>query len=155
MKTIKVLLVLPIVIIASCSSPEIPVSGTVASTDRSADANIRPDKEGGFFEAIRGPESAVEKVREEAVLQQQTAVAQAPATISGTVPASAEVEAAQKQKKKMSNTTKGILIGAGAGLVTGAAVNKDDRAKGAVIGGIIGAAAGGAAGTIIDRRKQK
>ena len=47
------------------------------------------------------------------------------------------------KKKKMSNKTKGALIGAGAGIVggavTGAATSKDKK-KGAVVGGIIGGA---------------
>ena len=53
------------------------------------------------------------------------------------------------KKKGMSNTTKGALIGTGAGIVggaiTGAATSKD-KGKGAVVGGIIGGAVGSGVG---------
>ncbi len=54
------------------------------------------------------------------------------------------------EKKRMSNKTKGALIGAGAGVVAGAIggaiINKEDPAKGAVIGGAIGGAVGSGVG---------
>lgn len=66
------------------------------------------------------------------------------------------------QKKKMSNTTKGALIGTGAGVVTGAiigAATSEDKAKGAVIGGVIGGAVGSGAGygtgAAVDKKKKK
>lgn len=68
----------------------------------------------------------------------------------------------QPAKKRMSNTTKGALIGGGAGAVTGAvagAVLSKDKGKGAVIGGIIGAATGAgvgaASGRAADKKKEK
>lgn len=66
------------------------------------------------------------------------------------------------QKKKMSNTTKGALIGTGAGVVTGAiigAATSEDKAKGAVIGGVVGGAVGSGAGygtgAAVDKKKKK
>lgn len=63
-----------------------------------------------------------------------------------------------KKKKKMSNTTKGALIGTGAGIVggavTGAAVSKD-KGKGAVIGAIIGGAVGSGVGYGVGADKDK
>lgn len=59
-----------------------------------------------------------------------------------------------KEEKKMSNTAKGALIGAGAGAITGAAVSKK-KGKGAVVGGIIGAGTGAIAGKIIDKKKEE
>lgn len=53
------------------------------------------------------------------------------------------------QKKRMSKTTKGSLIGAGAGILSGAAagaVISKDKGKGAVVGGIIGGAVGSGIG---------
>lgn len=60
------------------------------------------------------------------------------------------------EKKKMSNKTKGVLIGTGAGIiggaVTGAAVSKNKR-KGAVVGGVIGGAVGAGTGYGIGAKK--
>jgi hypothetical protein len=62
---------------------------------------------------------------------------------------SSAVSSESPKKKGMSKTTKGALIGAGAGIiggaVTGAAVSKD-KGKGAVVGGIIGGAVGSGVG---------
>lgn len=55
------------------------------------------------------------------------------------------------KKKKLSNTAKGALIGAGVGAVTGAVVSKK-KGQGAVIGGLIGAGAGAAAGRATEKR---
>ncbi|MRG45174.1 glycine zipper family protein [Chitinophaga sp. SYP-B3965] len=59
-----------------------------------------------------------------------------------------------KKKKKWSHTAKGAVVGAGAGAITGAIVNKD-RVKGAVIGTLIGAGAGAATGAIVDHKEKK
>lgn len=68
----------------------------------------------------------------------------------------------EKKKKGMNNTTKGAIIGGGAGAVTGAvtgAVISKDKGKGAVIGGVIGAATGAGVGAVtgkqIDKKKAK
>ncbi len=63
-----------------------------------------------------------------------------------------EVKSVSKTNKKMSNTTKGALIGVGVGVVTGAATSKD-KVKGAILGGVIGGAAGAGAGAVIDKKK--
>ncbi len=62
--------------------------------------------------------------------------------------------ATKTQRKKMNNTTKGALIGAGAGAITGAVVSKK-KGQGAIIGGVVGAGAGAATGAIIDQQKKK
>jgi hypothetical protein len=58
-------------------------------------------------------------------------------------------------KKKMSNTTKGALIGAGVGAIGGAIIDKKKPWKGALIGGVVGAVAGAGTGAIIDAKKKK
>lgn len=58
------------------------------------------------------------------------------------------------QRKGMSSTAKGALIGAGAGAITGAAVSKK-KGEGAIIGGLAGAAVGAGTGAIIDGKKKK
>lgn len=62
------------------------------------------------------------------------------------------------KRKGMSNTTKGALIGTGAGIVggaaTGAAVSKD-KGKGALIGGAVGGAVGSGVGYGIGAKKDK
>lgn len=58
-------------------------------------------------------------------------------------------------RRLMTDTTKGAIIGAVGGAVTGAAVSgSSDREKGALIGAIGGGLAGGAVGNYMDRQKQ-
>ena len=59
---------------------------------------------------------------------------------------------AQKKKKGWSAKADGAIIGAGAGALTGAAVDNKNRGAGAVIGGVIGAAAGVGTGAVIDKK---
>jgi outer membrane lipoprotein SlyB len=61
----------------------------------------------------------------------------------------------EKKKKGINNTAKGALIGAGAGAVGGAIINKKNPGKGAVIGGVVGAGAGAVTGVILDKNKKK
>ena len=61
---------------------------------------------------------------------------------------------AVKTKKKMNSTTKGALIGAGAGAVTGVIVDKNHRGRGAVLGVILGAGAGAATGKVIEKKNK-
>jgi YMGG-like Gly-zipper len=65
---------------------------------------------------------------------------------------SPEVKSVSKSKKRMSNTTKGALIGVGVGAAAGA-VSSKDKVKGAILGGVIGGAAGAGAGAVIDKKK--
>ena len=58
-------------------------------------------------------------------------------------------------KKKISSTAKGALIGAAAGAVGGAIIDKKKPAQGALIGGLIGAAAGAGTGAIIDAKHKR
>ncbi|MFC0182355.1 YMGG-like Gly-zipper [Pseudarcicella hirudinis] len=60
-----------------------------------------------------------------------------------------------KKKKKMSNTVKGALIGAGVGAISGAVIDKNRPGKGAVIGGLIGAGVGAGTGAIIDKKERQ
>lgn len=64
-----------------------------------------------------------------------------------------------EKKKKMSDTTKGALIGTGVGVITGvvagAIINKEDPAKGSAIGGAIGGAVGSGAGYGVGASKDK
>jgi hypothetical protein len=66
-----------------------------------------------------------------------------------------EPVAEEKKKKGLNNAAKGAIIGAGAGAVGGAILNKENRGKGAIIGGAVGAGAGAVTGVILDRRKKK
>lgn len=103
----------------------------------------------------------IEQLRQDSIKyaerQQRTVAASSQAAA-----AAAPAVTTEKQKKKMSNTTKGALIGTGAGIVTGAvigAATSEDKAKGAVIGGAIGGAVGSGAGygtgAAIDKKKKK
>jgi len=56
------------------------------------------------------------------------------------------------QKKGWSAKAKGAVIGAGAGAIGGAIINKRNRVAGAVIGGVLGAGAGTGIGAIIDKK---
>ena len=62
------------------------------------------------------------------------------------------------KKKGMSNTTKGALIGTGAGILVGAATGaatSENKGKGAVVGGIIGGAVGSGVGYGIGAKTDK
>lgn len=103
----------------------------------------------------------IEQLRQDSIKhaeRQQRNVASSNSGSSSSEPQTVE----QKKKKGMSNTTKGALIGTGAGVVTGAiigAATSEDKAKGAVIGGAIGGAVGSGAGygtgAAIDKKKKK
>jgi hypothetical protein len=60
---------------------------------------------------------------------------------------------ATQERKGMSNTLKGALIGAGVGAATGAVVSKK-KGTGAIIGGLAGAGVGAGTGAIIDSKKE-
>lgn len=57
------------------------------------------------------------------------------------------------RETKTSNTAKGAGIGAVAGGIAGALINKGDRGKGAVIGAALGAGAGGGIGYYMDQQE--
>ncbi|MES9967336.1 MAG: OmpA family protein [Sedimenticola sp.] len=57
------------------------------------------------------------------------------------------------REEKTSNTAKGAGIGAVAGGIAGAMINKDDRGKGAVIGAALGAGVGGGIGYYMDQQE--
>ncbi|MBO9728754.1 MAG: hypothetical protein J7623_08960 [Chitinophaga sp.] len=69
-------------------------------------------------------------------------------------PAPAPAPAKKKGWKGWSHTAKGAVVGAGAGAITGAIVNKD-HLKGAAIGTLIGAGVGAGTGAIVDHKKKK
>ncbi len=102
----------------------------------------------------------LEQLRQDSIkhVEQQRAVASS----NNNGGSSSGPQTAEQKKKGMSNTTKGALIGTGAGVVTGAiigAATSDDKAKGAVIGGVIGGAVGSGAGygtgAAVDKKKKK
>ncbi len=66
-----------------------------------------------------------------------------------------EASTEEKKKKGVNNTVKGAIIGAGAGAVGGAIINKKNPGKGAIIGGVVGAGAGAVTGVILDKNKKK
>ncbi len=56
--------------------------------------------------------------------------------------------------RPMTDTEKGVLIGAASGAVLGALVKKDKRSKGALIGAVGGGIAGAAVGSYMDSQKK-
>jgi hypothetical protein len=74
---------------------------------------------------------------------------------SGSSSSSSSTATAEEPKKKgWSSAAKGAVIGAGAGAITGAMVDKK-KGEGAIVGGLLGAGAGAATGAIIDNSKKK
>jgi hypothetical protein len=65
------------------------------------------------------------------------------------------VASEEKNKKGLNNAAKGAIIGLGTGAAAGAVINKDNRGKGAVIGGVVGAIGGAVGGAVLDKRKAK
>ncbi len=57
-------------------------------------------------------------------------------------------------RRPMTDTEKGVLIGAASGAVLGALVKKDKRSKGALIGAVGGGIAGAAVGSYMDSQKK-
>lgn len=57
-----------------------------------------------------------------------------------------------KEKNGWSSAAKGAVIGGAAGAVTGAVINKKNRAAGAVVGGVAGAGVGYTIGRAKDRK---
>lgn len=99
----------------------------------------------------------LQKQREDSIraAQQKQAEKNAAAQQTVTTVKVSETDAnTAKEKKGMSSTAKGAIIGAGVGAVTGAVVSKK-HGKGAVIGGIIGAGVGAGTGAVIDKKKKK
>ena len=58
-------------------------------------------------------------------------------------------------QKKLSPQAKGTIIGAGAGALGGALINKRNRGAGGVIGGVVGAGAGYAVGKHVDNKQKE
>ena len=97
-------------------------------------------------------------------LEKENAVIAKPATKSSTAKRAAsyqspkmvsETQNAAKttiKKKGWSKAAKGTAIGAGAGAVLGAVINKKNRAAGAVIGGVIGGGGGYVIGRGMDKK---
>ena len=74
---------------------------------------------------------------------------------STTAPAdNATVAATPEKKKGLNNAAKGAIIGLGTGAAAGAIIGKENRGKGAIIGGVAGAIGGAVGGAVIDNRKK-
>ena|SRR5436190_14753552 len=83
-------------------------------------------------------------------------VASEPSPSNGTASSGQGTVASEEKKKKgLNNAAKGAIIGLGTGAAAGAVINKDNRAKGAVIGGVVGAIGGAVGGAVLDKRKAK
>ena len=76
--------------------------------------------------------------------QKEVVVVRQPFTTTTTITA---------QRKGMSSTAKGALIGAGVGAATGAIISKK-KVQGAIIGGVAGAGVAAGTGAIIDGSKK-
>lgn len=81
---------------------------------------------------------------------------------AATAPSTEGQTAAAPAKKGMNNTTKGALIGGGAGAVTGAAAGAlidGKHGEGAIVGGLIGSVVGAGVGAVsghaVDKKKAK
>ncbi|WP_018626746.1 YMGG-like glycine zipper-containing protein [Niabella aurantiaca] len=66
-----------------------------------------------------------------------------------------EAPAPAPQKKRMSHTAKGAIVGAASGAIIGAVANKKNRLGGGVVGGVIGAATGAGVGAIVDKKERQ
>lgn len=76
--------------------------------------------------------------------QATTSTTSSNSTASNTVP---------QKKKGWSHRAKGTVVGAGTGAITGALINKNNRAVGALAGAAIGAATGYIIGNEVDKKK--
>ena len=58
------------------------------------------------------------------------------------------------QKKGLSHTAKGAIVGAASGAVIGAVANKKNRVGGGAVGAVVGAATGAGVGIIVDKKEK-
>ena len=65
------------------------------------------------------------------------------------------ISTSAQAQKKWSPQAKGTVIGAGAGALGGALINKRNRAVGGVVGGVVGGAAGYAIGKHTDNKRKE
>lgn len=112
----------------------------------------------GFYEFQRQKADRAELIEEKQAYQRQSERQYVPhshrASGTKTVYRDRTVykEAPVAERRGISKTAKGAIIGGTGGAVVGAVVNKKDRVAGAVIGGVIGAGAGAVIGRQADKR---
>lgn len=94
-----------------------------------------------IIDSMKAAETAKAKIK-------TTKVEYGAASNQTTEPASAP------KKKGWSSAAKGAVIGAGAGAIAGAIIDKK-HGEGAIVGGLIGAGVGAGTGAIIDNNKKK
>ena len=94
-------------------------------------------------------QKTIDSMETVAASKQQTKV-----IVQQSAPAQA-VTPAEAKRKGWSGAAKGAVIGAGAGAIGGAIINKKDRGTGALIGGLGGAGLGAGTGAILDSQKKK
>lgn len=146
--------------VVACSSPNTDETEVSTTENGFSRDTLRPvETQGEFSHIAAAPGTAIDNTETQysqtAAGNQGTQTAAGQTSTSGSSSTASNETEEVKKKKKMSNTTKGILIGTGAGIITGAAVSKEDRAKGAVIGGVVGAVVGGTTGAVIDKKKKQ
>lgn len=162
MKSVCILILLA-TLTGACSRSETtsdPEHGTVASVSNDP---VGTTTSGGLFETwTRPPQIASTQEEQNKENKEETSntasVTDAKEETTTTAHTASQPTVAEEEaqpKKKMSNTVKGLIIGTGVGIVTGAATSKDNRVKGAVVGGMVGAAVGGTTGAVIDRRQKQ
>ncbi|HTL10391.1 MAG TPA: hypothetical protein VL307_19085 [Chitinophagaceae bacterium] len=98
------------------------------------------------------------KLSQERIEKKNAQVARNRANESAQASGSGNLETTSSQpakKKGLSHTAKGAIVGAGAGAITGAIINHDDRVKGAAIGTVLGAGIGAGTGAIVDKSVKK
>jgi len=104
---------------------------------------------------VNAKKDQIETETKAASHKKRSTAAPAASSENSTASTSSAGTAAPAKKKGWSHTAKGAVVGAGAGAITGAVVNKNDRVKGAAIGTIVGAGMGAGIGAIVDHEKKK
>lgn len=139
--------------VAACSSQGSDTEAT-ATDDSGFTRDTIEQPTGEFSQIAEEPEKAADAVQSEAAANQSSSTHSSATHTSTTGTQQTTTAAETKKKKTLSNPVKGALIGTGAGIITGAVVDKKHRGQGAIIGGILGAAAGATTGTVIDQRQK-
>lgn len=73
----------------------------------------------------------------------------------GTTVAADPTAPVPEKKKGLNNAAKGAIIGLGTGAAAGAIIGKENRGKGAIIGGVAGAIGGAVGGAVLENAKQR
>ena len=132
-----------VAVMASCKSK------TETVTDQAKVLSATDSIEFANFQAWKQQQAETKAINDNRTVRY---VERRQSTVANSAPASNTNTTTAAKKKGWSKAAKGAVIGGAAGAVTGAVINKKNRAAGAVVGGVAGAGVGYTIGRAKDRK---